>query len=125
MSQKIQVKQGEHKVTQVHKSNSQWTVTYYFKGNKSAEEKDDVFIEVLNDKKKCKRRRTTGEKTSNKKANQMENPKQDETVIEPENIIPKDPYSQSQPQPQSQQQPDPKNTDPQYAALEKQRWTAW
>ena len=49
----------------------------------------------------------------------MENPKQDETIIEPENIIPKDPYSQSQPQPQSQQQPDPKNTDPQYAALEK------
>ena len=54
MSQKTRVKQGEHKVTQVHKSDSQRTVTDYFEGNKSAEETDDVFIEVLTDKKKCK-----------------------------------------------------------------------
>ena len=117
MSQKTQVKQGEHKVTQVHKSDSQWTVTDYFKGNKSTEEIEDVFIEVQTDKKKCKRRRTTGEKSSNKKVYQMEDPKKGDTVIKPKNTIPKE--SQPLPQTQSQVQPDTSTTDPQYAALER------
>ena len=72
-TQTTQVKQGKQKVTQVHKSDSQRTVTDYFKGHKSTKDNDEAFIEVQSDKKKHKRRRTTGEKVSNKKAYPMDN----------------------------------------------------
>ena len=56
MSQNTQVKQSEQKqkVNQVHKSDSQRAVTDYFKGNKSAEDTDDLFVEVSSEKKEMK-----------------------------------------------------------------------
>ena len=98
MSQTTQVKQGEQKVTQVHKSDIQQTVTDYFKGYKSTEDTDEVFIEVQSDKKKCKRRRTTGEKTSNKKAYPMDNINEGEPTKKKPDTEPK----KTQPPPQTQ-----------------------
>ena len=74
----------------------------------------EAFVEVQSDKKKRKRRRTTGEKVSNKKVYPMENnntgPIETLTDTEPK---------MAQPQPQSQPSTDPKTPDSQYAALEK------
>ena len=123
MSQKTtQVKQGNHKrsATQVHKSESQRTVTDYFKGNKCKEGNNEVFTEVTGDKKKCKRRRTTGDKSTNKKLNQMEVENQIEETNEPappHSMELKKPDGTNNPK-NPQLQKIPKEVDPQYAVLE-------
>ena len=124
MSQATQVKQSDQKVTQVHKGDTQRTVTDYFKGHRSTESDNEAFVEVHSDKKKRKRRRTTGEKVSNKKVYPMDNnntgPIETQTDNDHKSAQPQSqPQSRPQPQPQSQPSTSPETPDLQYAALEK------
>ena len=122
MSQETQVKQSEQKVTQVRKGDIQRTVTAYFKGHRSTESDNEAFVEVHSDKKKRKRRRTTGEKVSNKKVYPMDNNNTGSTETLTDNghkNAQPHPQPQSLPQPQSQPPTSPEAPDLQYAALEK------